>query len=332
MRVHLFGAASSPGCANFALKRLAIDNEQISPDASRFIRNDFYVDDGLKSSEKETDAVELLQGAKAICQKGNLRLHKIASNSSQVLSAFPKSDTVKLEEACELGEMTENSVERALGIRWNLNADTLHFLYKSKETPTSKRGVLSTVASIFDPLGLVSPIILKGRQILQEACREGIDWDEELPPALLGQWKAWLLDLKALSSMQIPRCYFAKAGHPWMKIEFHHFSDANKGYGECSYLRVIDCHGNPHSSLVMAKAKVTPLKAVTIPRLELQAAVLAVKIARFLDKEFKHLQALHHFWTDSRVVLGYIYNEARRFHVFVANRLQQIREFSQPQQ
>ncbi|XP_070183500.1 uncharacterized protein [Littorina saxatilis] len=333
MRVHLFGAASSPGCANFGLKTLAKDNQSISPEAADFIQNDFYVDDGLSSRPDTSTAVELLQGAVEICVKGNLRLHKIASNDSRVMSSFSTTQVVKSSSVEDGLDQSKRSIERALGIRWNLETDTLHFVHETKATQVTKRGVLSTVASIFDPLGLVSPIILRGRQILQEACKEGISWDQELPPSILTRWNEWIHDLRSLSSLQVPRCYFTNAPLPWSGIEFHHFADASsKGYGECSYVKLSDAEGNIHSSLLMAKAKVVPIRAVTIPRLELQAAVLAVKIARFLEKELGHLEAQHYFWTDSRVVLGYIYNQTKKFHVFVSNRLQMIQDFSQPHQ
>ncbi|KAK7107684.1 hypothetical protein V1264_015565 [Littorina saxatilis] len=333
MRVHLFGAASSPGCANFGLKTLAKDNQSISPEAADFIQNDFYVDDGLSSRPDTSTAVELLQGAVEICVKGNLRLHKIASNDSRVMSSFSTTQVVKSSSVEDGQDQSKRSIERALGIRWNLETDTLHFVHETKATQVTKRGVLSTVASIFDPLGLVSPIILRGRQILQEACKEGISWDQDLPPSILTRWNEWIHDLRSLSSLQVPRCYFTNAPLPWSGIEFHHFADASsKGYGECSYVKLSDAEGNIHSSLLMAKAKVVPIRAVTIPRLELQAAVLAVKIARFLEKELGHLEAQHYFWTDSRVVLGYIYNQTKKFHVFVANRLQMIQDFSQPHQ
>ncbi|XP_070196539.1 uncharacterized protein [Littorina saxatilis] len=311
MRVHLFGAASSPGCANFGLKTLAKDNQSISPEAADFIQNDFYVDDGLSSRPDRSTAVELLQGAVEICVKGNLRLHKIASNDSRVMSSLSTTQVVKSSSVEDGQDQSKRSIERALGIRWNLETDTLHFVHETKATQVPKRGVLSTVASIFDPLGLVSPIILRGRQILQEACKEGISWDQDLPPSILTRWNEWIHDLRSLSSLQVPRCYFTNAPLPWSGIAFHHFADASsKGYGECSYVTPSDAEGNLHSSLLMAKAKVVTIRAVTIPRLELQAAVLAVKIARFLEKELGHLEAQHYFWTDSRVVLGLLLAQA----------------------
>ena len=115
--------------------------------------------------------------------------------------------------------------------------------------------------------------------------------------------------------------------------ELHHLSDASTtGYGQCTYLRLINDNNMVHCSLVMAKARVTPLRIVTIPRLELQAAVISVKISSLLKRELPYEDIAKFFWTDSRVILGYIGNDARRFHVYVANRVQQIREITEPSQ
>lgn len=111
------------------------------------------------------------------------------------------------------------------------------------------------------------------------------------------------------------------------------FSDASTmGYGQCSYIRLVDDQDNIHCSLVMAKSRVTPLKSITIPRLELTAAVVSVRMKLLLRNELEYTNMTEWFWTDSNVVLGYIANNTRRFHVFVANRVQQIRDVSEPYQ
>lgn len=116
-------------------------------------------------------------------------------------------------------------------------------------------------------------------------------------------------------------------------VELHHFSDASStGYGQCTYIRLIDDNGQVHCSLLMGKARVAPLKPVTIPRLELVAALLSTKISMLLQKELEYTSVKEWFWTDSNIVLGYIGNESRRFHVFVANRVQQIRDHTEPYQ
>ncbi|KAI3372278.1 hypothetical protein L3Q82_022783 [Scortum barcoo] len=104
------------------------------------------------------------------------------------------------------------------------------------------------------------------------------------------------------------------------------------GYGECTYLRAVSATGQVHCSLIMGKARVAPTKVTTVPRLELSAAVVAVCTSDLLRKELEIEGAQEIFWTDSRVVLGYVNNEARRFHVFVANRIQRIKESTNPSQ
>ena len=107
--------------------------------------------------------------------------------------------------------------------------------------------------------------------------------------------------------------------------ELHNFADAStSGYGQCSYLRVKDEDGNVNVSLVMGKSCVAPLKITTIPRLELTAAVVSAKVGIMLQ-ELNYANLKQFFWTDSKVVLGYINNDAKRFHTFVANRVQIIR-------
>ena len=133
--------------------------------------------------------------------------------------------------------------------------------------------------------------------------------------------------------MKVPRCLKPDEFGNLKRVELHHFSDASTdGYGQCSYLRLTNEMDKIHCSLVIAKSRVTPLKQVLIPRLELNAAVLSVKISATLQDELNYDKVEEIYWTDSRVVLGYINNEARRFHVFVANRVQQIRDHTAPNQ
>ncbi|XP_023204623.1 uncharacterized protein LOC111611627 [Xiphophorus maculatus] len=332
MRVHLFGAVSSPGCANFGLKHVAAQGQgQYSETTIQFIERNFYVDDGLTSVATKDEAIRLVKEARQLCSSGNLRLHKFVSNNQDVLASIPEDDCA---DSVRNRDMTlgESHIERALGIKWCVVSDQFHFRVIVDERPLSRRGVLSTVASIYDPLGFVAPFILVGKQILQEMCREKIGWDEPLSEDLRPRWESWLLDLKNLSDIKIQRCYLPKDFKEVERYELHHFSDASvKGYGECSYLRAISISNQVYCSLVIGKARVTPTKVTTVPRLELSAAVIAVRTSNLLKKELD-VQAQEFFWTDSKVVLGYINNDARRFHIFVANRIQRIQEGSNPDQ
>ena len=137
--------------------------------------------------------------------------------------------------------------------------------------------------------------------------------------------------MHTLAHLKILCCYEPDdLGKP-KSIELHSFSDASiSGYGQCSYVRMVNDQQKVHCSLVMAKSRVTPLKPVTVPRLELTAAVVSTNISAFLWKELKYGCVPKCFWTESKVVLGYISNKARRFHTFVANRVQGIRDHTSP--
>ena len=164
-------------------------------------------------------------------------------------------------------------------------------------------------------------------------CQDKLDWDQSLPDALRPEWDKWRQELVKLDKLRIQRCFHPPDAGRIKVVEVHHFSDASlSGYGQCSYLRLGDENGKFYSSLAMAKSRVTPLKPTTVPRLELQAATLSVKIAEVLDRELKYENMQHHFWTDSKVVLGYIKNQTKRFHMYVANRVQQIHTKSKPDQ
>ena len=333
MTVHLFGATSSPGCANFALKKTATDFEaRFGSEAANFVKKNFYVNDGLKSVPTAEAAISLVKNTKALCQKGGFNLHKFISNHKKVIDAIPLQDRAKNIQNLDITQDLL-PVERALGVQWCVESDTLQFRVELKDQPLTRRGILSTVSSVFDPLGMLAPVILLGKSILQDLCRDGADWDDEVPEPLRAKWEKWRGDLHTLSKLKVPRCYKPEEFGELKSVELHHFSDASKdGYGQCSYLRLTNRSNQIHCALVMAKSRVTPLKPVTIPRLELTAALVSVKISNVLRKKLEYDHITEIFWTDSKVVIGYISNDTRRFHVFVANRVEQIRSLTSPQQ
>lgn len=332
MAVHLFGAASSPGCANFGLKYLAKRYESDYPSAAAFVANSFYVDDGLLSVPSIKEASELIIEAQQLCKKGGLRLHKFNSNEREVLSCVDPSERATGVECLDLNH-DSTSVEHALGLQWSVKSDYFSFNVNVKDKPGTRRGILSVVASLYDPLGFVAPFVLSGKCILQELCRRHVQWDDPLPDDLRPRWEEWKSGLEGLRGVSISRCYYPPLFGNIMSVELHHFSDASSvGYGACSYIRYKDDHNKVHCSLIMAKARVAPSKVTSIPRLELSAAVLAAKLSVLLKSEMNMNINDEYFWTDSKVTLAYINNEARRFHVFVANRVQSIRGNTDPNQ
>nr|XP_033494102.1 uncharacterized protein LOC117264333 [Epinephelus lanceolatus] len=332
MKVHLFGAVSSPGCANYGLKHLAKENENLFPLASEFIMRDFYVDDGVTSIPSVDEAIQLAKEAQKLCTMGGLRLHKFVSNNRSVLQSITPSERTIEVKALDLA-FNDSTLGRALGIHWHIESDTLRFRICLKDQSATRRGILSTVASIYDPLGFVAPFLLNGKKVLQEMCRHGTGWDDPLLGELQSVWERWKSDLANLEKINIPRCYVPPDFGHVVRRELHHFSDASTyGYGQCSYLRHVNEDGIVHCALVIGKSRVAPIKVITIPRLELTAAVVSVEASNILKEELGLADINEYFWMDSKVVLGYISNEARRFHTFVSNRIQKIHLSTTPQQ
>ncbi|KAK7933319.1 hypothetical protein WMY93_004215 [Mugilogobius chulae] len=332
MAVHLFGAGSSPGCANFGLKYLAQQHRLDYPKASAFVEKNFYVDDGLTSVPSVSEAKELITESQKLCKLAGLRLHKFNSSHTDALSHLAPSERANATKPLNLKPDT-NSSDHVLGIQWSVENDTFSFNTSTKEQPPTRRSILSVISSLFDPLGFVAPFTLSGKSILQDLCRRGIDWDDPIPENMRTRWEEWKRGLQSLNSVSVPRCYHPSDFDNIVRVELHHFSDAsNVGYGACSYLRYKNDKDQVHCSLVIAKARVAPTKVTSIPRLELSAAVTSAKLSVMLKSELEMHIDEEHFWTDSQVVLAYINNEARRFHVFVSNRVQLIRETTDPRQ
>ena len=206
MTVHLFAATSSPGCANYALKSTANDNEEeLGSMSANFVRRNFYVDDGLKSVASSEEAVNLISDAKEMCRKGGFGLHKIASNKKEVIEAIPAE-----ERAEEIRNKEFDSealpIERTLGVEWCVDKDSFQFRITLKDRPCTRRGILSTVSSIYDPLGFVAPLLLEGKKILQDLCREKTDWDDPVPEVVKMKWEKWRRELFTLDLLAVPRC------------------------------------------------------------------------------------------------------------------------------
>ena len=124
--------------------------------------------------------------------------------------------------------------------------------YHFKDQPLTRRGILSTVSSVFDLLGMLASRILVGKVFLQEQCRDGMGWDDSILESLRARWEWWRGDLHLLSSLKIPRCYKPEGFKEPKTVELHHFSDASKdAYGQCSYLRLTNDSGQIHCSLAM---------------------------------------------------------------------------------
>ena len=267
-----------------------------------------------------------------MCASANLRLHKFASNRREVLESLPVDDRAKYLKDIDLRHDVL-PVQRSLGTFWCIESDTLGFRIELKDKPATRRGILSTICSVYDPLGIVAPVILVGKQILQDLCSQNVDWDDPLPDDVLMRWEKWRNELPLLEKVKVSRCVKPPEFEDLLKIEIHSFADASeKGIGAVSYLRMVNVKNEVHVSFLMAKSRVAPIRAMSIPRLELTAAVVAANVTTMLKNELNYDNLQTVLYTASEVVLGYINNEARRFHTYVSNRVQHIRDHTEPEQ
>ena len=312
MTSHVFGAVWSPSCANFALRKCALDHQdEFSKLAVDTVLHNFYVDDLLKSVSSPKEATQLRNQVTALLKKGGFRLTKWASSSEEVMDAIPT------EERCP--GYDDDSHSRVLGVLWDRETD--HFLFKfvKKDRPHTKRNLLSVLCSVYDPLGFITPYVLKAKILFQTLCRLDVDWDMMMPRDVEAQWEEWLEQLSEVTKLRIPRCVKPITSKT---AQLHHFSDASQSaFGAVSYLRVTDEFGDVHSSLLVSKSRLAPIKTTTIPRLELSAAMEATKLDVMLRNELELDLEESVFWTDSMIVLWYLRNQNKRFQTFVANRV-----------
>lgn len=332
MKVHILAPRPHQGVP-CGLRHLAKENETQFPLASQFIMKDFYIDDSVTNTAGVKEAIQLTQEPQPLCALGGLRLYKFLSNDKTVLESISASEHASPLQVCDIA-FHDSKLERVLGIHWHIDSDTLRFCFHPNNQPAIRRGIVSMVASLYDPLGFISPFVLTGKRVLQETCKKGTSWDHSLSSDLKPVWDNWKCDIENLEKITIPRCYVPKDFGQTVKMELHHFSDASSyGYGQCSYLRHVNKVDKVHCTLVTAKSRVAPIKVTTIPRLELTAAVVSITVSKMLKYELGLTQIDEYFWTDSKVVLGYnIKHEAQCFHTFVSNRVEKIRFNRSPQQ
>ncbi|XP_069114405.1 uncharacterized protein [Argopecten irradians] len=334
MCVHVFGNTTSPAVATYGLRKTAFDSEEVyGSDVRQFVERNFYVDDALTSLATTAEAISLLKRTQeALETGGNLKLHKVASNSQDVLAAFPNCDLARGLKDLDLSSSSLPS-QRSLGLNWNLDGDTFAFNVAQDDKPYTRRGVLSRVNSLYDPLGFIAPTTIQGRLLLRKVVSTTDDWDKPLPDDLQEEWKHWVESLQELNTLTVPRTYSPIPIYNAAYRDIHVFSDASeKAIGAVAYIRTHDEQGNIHLGFVLGKSKLAPSHGHTIPRLELCGAVLAVEIAESIAEHLDLQLSDFKFYSDSRVVLGYIHNESRRFHTYVANRVSRIRQATTPSQ
>jgi len=334
---HVFGATSSPSIANFVLRKTAeLESEGIDSETTETVKKNMYVDDLMKSTDSTERAIVLVKQLCELLSRGGFTLTKWYSNDRTVLASIPETERARSVVNLDVERLPTQS---ALGLKWNTEEDKFVWtvsddaLEATKKKPLTRRGVVSVAYSLFDPLGFIAPFIMKAKLLLQMLCRKSLRWDELMPEDERKQWLRWQDDLPKLQDIQVERCFKPEYFGNVKTTELHLFSDASRvGYSAVAYLRLVNDQGKVHCAMVMAKARVAPIREISIPRLELTAAVISVKLSYVIQQQLEWNIQRVIYWTDSMSVLKCIYNTTKRFHTFESNRLTIIHNGSKPDQ
>ena len=326
--VHIYGAKSSGFIANLCVHHLAEGSEDRV--LSDVLKKDLYVDDQASSLQHEDEAISLVSDLSALLSKGGFHLTKFVSNSKAVINSIPEVDR---------GLDQSESNHSILGLKWNVQTDELGIpcsIPDDSQVPT-RRSLLSMAAKVYDPLGIVSPVLLPVKAMLQTKTKLG--WDDS-DPEIASCLQEFMAGLNLVSKFSVPRCYkpdsdsFDKPKH----VSIHGFSDAsNVGYSAVVYLRQVSTSGQVACSFVTGKSRVAPklkgqVSAATIPKLELNAAALLTKLVdnvkTCIDIQINDTV----YWCDSQAVLSCLSATDKRFPVYWTNRLALILGMSNSEQ
>ena len=307
MHTHIFGATSLPAVTKSALCKTALDNsDSFSEEAVDTVNRSFYVDYCLKSVSMVEGAISLSAELRDLTRRGGFYLTQWISNSREVVSSIPETEKGKNVKEVDF-DYDILPAGKAPGVFWSVETDCLGFHMTVPEKATTRRGILSLVSSLYEPLDIAAPVVLCGKIIVQESCRLCPGWDDPVPQDIEDRWRKWLVCLPLLDQMSIPRCYKPSGYGSLASVELHQFADASDvGYGCVTYYRFENSAGQIHCSFIFGKSQVAPLKQMTIPWMELSAAVLAVKVDFQLRRELNLPLGESHFWCESTPVLGYI--------------------------
>ncbi|XP_073956419.1 uncharacterized protein [Choristoneura fumiferana] len=318
-----FGTSSAPYLAVKSLMQVAKDEGHNYPLAVERVERDFYMDDLMSGCEHEDEAIEIYKQMTALLLKGGFELQKWTSNSESMIERIRQEQAGKEVEKAILVKL--ETTNKILGLTWSRETD--EFLYSVQlppiSTPVTKRKVISDISKLYDPQGWIAPSVIKAKIFIQKLWLAGIDWDEEVPPVLLEEWTEFRESLIQLTNFRLKRWMNFKADVKL--VELHGFSDASTAaFGAVVYARIMDAMGNIHVSLVTAKTRVAPIKQLSIPRLELNGAVLLAKLLVEVSEVLKIPKTNIHAWTDSEVVLAWLSCHPSKWKTFIGNRVSEI--------
>lgn len=312
-----YGTACAPFIALRVLRQLSEDEGTSHPLAVPILNNNIYVDDVLFGADDVDSIRSKRDDLNHLLQKGGFRLRKWASNTPALLDDIAQDDHGL---ACPKSFKCDDSL-KILGVVWNPASDAFQFrISKCDSIPNTKRGILSAIAKLFDPLGWVTPVIITAKIIMQKLWLQSCDWDDRVPENTLQIWTQYYVQLPRLNCLILPR--WTGQSSDVVSSEIHAFSDAsNLAYAAVVYLRLILPSGQIITSLIASKSKVAPIKTMSIPRLELQAAVLLAKLVTFVQEAMHFPSITCHCWTDSTIVLAWLAKHPSCWKTFIANRV-----------
>lgn len=317
-----YGTASAPFLSNRCVRQLGLNCED--KDISLIILNDFYVDDLLTGSDCKQTLIKNCEKISEVCLSGCFPLRKWIFNSTEV-----DSNIIQNIDQTKHLSLDENHSSKTLGIGWLNIRDEFHFTSNidTNSNKITKRLMLSIVSQIYDPLGLLGPIVIIGKILLQQLWLCKIDWEDLVPHNIQLSWGKFINSLSELNKLRVPR-HAIGVDNPSL-LELHIFTDASENaYGACAYIRTISASGDVSVKLLCSKSRVAPIKPVSIPRLELCGALVG---ARLLDKILKSLRMKFtniYMWTDSTIVLGWLRISPNQLKTFVQNRVVEISDLT----
>lgn len=318
-----FGISSSPYLAIKTLLQLCKDEQRRFPLAAVALAECTYVDDILAGASSIEEALCLQRQLIDLLQSGGFELRKWTSNSSDLLAHLPES---YLEINPLSLDLETDTTVKILGLQWLPVLDVFTYRINLTNKPLTKRTMLSDLARMFDPLGFITPITIYCKIMIQHLWSVGLDWDSPLPDDISSLWENYKSELQLLSSLQIPRRTITDK---FLTCEIHGFADASeKAYAAVVYLRISHSPCNIQTFFVCAKSKVAPLKRISIPRLELCAALLLSNLIHYVQETYKKYMCFTDTfaWSDSSVVLSWIRSSPHRWKTFVSNRVSTIQD------
>ncbi|XP_017470509.1 PREDICTED: uncharacterized protein LOC108362157 [Rhagoletis zephyria] len=333
----IFGAACSPCCAEHVKNVNAEGHMEAMPMGANAVIENTYVDDLVISFDSTQEAEEITLEAIRINAAAGFKLRNFVSNCKS-LEAKLNNDEVVQGESFNLER--GNSTEKVLGMFWNTNKDTFEFHFKFHKVPKdvleckrppTKREMLGIVMSVYDPFGLLANFMIYTKLLLQATWKMQITWDEPLPYEMQAYWAAWWKEFQRVEQFSTPRCY-----SPLLPsaddVELHVFADASAtAYAAVEYLRMQrGCEVDV--AFVAAKTRCAPPKGMSVPRLELQAALLGCRLMTSIVNSHSIRIRRTIFWSDSKTVILWIRSTERRYKQFVAHRIAEILTNTEPSQ